>query len=159
MANIMAEEGFDKDTVAAVLGVGFTDVPSAWLRVDALQRLKTKPDFEPIAVAFKRVVNIIRKAGESAAGQVDEALFSHPSESALLAAYRSVQAQVDEDLGRGRYDQALARVATLRGAVDQFFVDVMVMAEDPSVRRNRLALLALIVGLFDAFADFSKLAG
>jgi glycyl-tRNA synthetase beta chain len=158
MANIMAEDGFDKDSVAAVLGVGLEDVPAAWRRLDALQRLKTKPDFEPIAVAFKRVVNIIRKAGESAAGEVAEALFDHPSESALLKAFQEVKTRVREDLAAGRYEQGLMQVATLRGAVDRFFEDVMVMAEDPQVRRNRLALLALIVGLFDTFADFSKLS-
>jgi glycyl-tRNA synthetase beta chain len=158
LAYVMTEEGYDKDTVAAVLGAGVRDVPAAWRRVNALQRLKTQPDFEPIAAAFKRVVNIIRKAGETAAGEVAEGLFEHPSESGLLAAGRSVQAQLQEDLNRGQYSQALARMATLRGPVDAFFEHVMVMADDAQVRRNRLSLLALVAGLFDTFADFSKLS-
>jgi glycyl-tRNA synthetase beta chain len=159
LAYIMTEEGYDKDTVAAVLGAGVQDVPSAWRRVDALQRLKTQPDFEPIAAAFKRVVNIIRKAGESAAGEVAEGLLAHPAESGLLAACRTVEAQVQEDLNGGQYDQALARMATLRGPVDAFFENVMVMAEDAEVRRNRLSLLSTVAGLFDTIADFSKLSG
>jgi glycyl-tRNA synthetase beta chain len=159
LAYIMAEEGFDKDTVAAVLGAGVRDVPSAWRRVDALQRLKTQPDFEPIAAAFKRVVNIIRKAGENAAAEVAEGLLAHPAESGLLAACRTVQAQVQGDLSCGQYDQALARMATLRGPVDAFFENVMVMADEAEVRRNRLALLSTVAGLFDAIADFSKLSG
>jgi glycyl-tRNA synthetase beta chain len=69
-----------------------------------------------------------------------------------------VNAQVLEDLGHGRYAEALARVATLRPPVDRFFDDVMVMAEDARVRQNRLSLLAQIAGLFDTFADFSKLS-
>jgi glycyl-tRNA synthetase beta chain len=158
LAYLMTEDGLDKDTVAAVLGTGLTDVPSAWRRADALQRLRAKPDFEPIAAAFKRVVNIIRKSGDAAGGDIREALFDHPSEAGLLAAHQAVQAQVQADLGQGRYEEALARVATLGGPVDTFFQDVMVMAEDPEVRRNRLALLARVAGLFDAFADFSKLS-
>jgi glycyl-tRNA synthetase beta chain len=158
LASILVEEGFAKDTVAAVLGAGMGSVPAVWQRALALQQLKDKPDFEPIAVAFKRVVNIIRRAEGFSAGTVEERLLAHPSESGLLAAYRSVHGLVQDDLAGGRYADALARVATLRPAVDAFFDDVMVMAEDASVRQNRLSLLALVAGLFDAFADFSKLS-
>lgn len=158
LAHLMSEEGLDKDTVAAVLGAGLGDVPSAWHKAEALQRLRAKPDFEPIAAAFKRVVNIIRKSGDSAAGGVRESLLAHPSEAGLLAAHRSVEAAVRDDLAAGGYDQALARVATLGAPVDAFFQDVMVMVEDAEVRRNRLALLARVAGLFDTVADFSKLS-
>jgi len=158
MASIMAEDGFDKDTVAAVLGVGLKDVPAAWRRLDALQQLRDKPDFEPIAVSFKRVVNIIRRAEGFVPGTVAEDLLTHPSESGLLSAYRAVHRQVQDDLDAGRYAEGLARVATLRPPVDRFFDDVMVMVEDVRVRHNRLSLLALVAGLFDTFADFSKLS-
>jgi glycyl-tRNA synthetase beta chain len=158
MASILVEEGFSKDTVAAVLGVPFESIPAVWSRGRALQKLKNKPDFEPIAVSFKRVVNIIRRAEDFTPGAVDAALFEHPSEAALLGAFQTLQSQVQEDLRHGRHDEALARVATLRAPVDAFFDDVMVMAEDLRLRRNRLSLLALIAGLFDAFADFSKLS-
>ena len=158
LASILMEEGFAKDTVAAVLGVAMESVPALWQRARALQQLKDKPDFEPIAVSFKRVVNIIRRAEGFSAGKVEEHLLTHPSESGLLSAYRSVHGQVQDDLNRGRYAEALARVATLRPPVDVFFDDVMVMAEDPQVRQNRLSLLALVAGLFETFADFSKLS-
>jgi glycyl-tRNA synthetase beta chain len=158
LASILVEEGFAKDTVAAVLVAGVGSVPALWQRAQALQQLKDKPDFEPIAVSFKRVVNIIRRAEGFSAGTVEEGLLTHPSESGLLAAYRSVHGQVQDDLARGRYAEALARVATLRPSVDAFFDDVMVMAEDAQVRQNRLSLLALVAGLFDTFADFSKLS-
>jgi glycyl-tRNA synthetase beta chain len=158
MASILMEEGFARDTVAAVLGVPAGSVPAVWQRAQALQQLKDKPDFEPIAVSFKRVVNIIRRAEGFSPGKVEEQLLAHPSESGLLSAYRSVYGQVQEDLSGGRYTEALARVATLRPPVDAFFDDVMVMVEDPAVRQNRLSLLALVAGLFDTFADFSKLS-
>ena len=158
MASILLEEGFAKDTVAAVMAVPAEGIPAVWSRARALQGLKSKPDFEPIAVSFKRVVNILRRAEGFAAATVDAALFEHPSEAALLEAFRTLQSQVQEDLRYGRHEKALARVAMLRAPVDAFFEDVMVMAEDPGLRRNRLSLLALIAGLFDAFADFSKLS-
>jgi len=104
------------------------------------------------------VVNIIRKSGDAAGGEVREGLFAHSSEAGLLEAHRAVQAGVQADLAQGRYDEALAHVATLGGPVDAFFQDVMVMAEDAAVRRNRLALLMRVARLFDAFADFSKLS-
>jgi glycyl-tRNA synthetase beta chain len=158
MASILVEEGLAKDAVAAVLGVPVESVPAVWQRARALQQLKSKPDFEPIAVSFKRVVNIIRRAEGFRPGPVEEGLLAHPSESGLLSAYRAVSAQVQEDLGRGLYDEALGRVATLRQPVDAFFDNVMVMVEEADVRRNRLSLLALVAGLFDTFADFSKLS-
>jgi glycyl-tRNA synthetase beta chain len=158
LASILGEEGFAKDTVAAVLGVPLDSVPAVWQRARALQDLKDKPDFEPIAVSFKRVVNIIRRAEGFVPGEVAEGLLGHASESGLLSAYRSVRGQVQDDLRGGRYAQALARVATLKQPVDAFFDDVMVMVEDAPVRQNRLSLLALVAGLFDTFADFSKLS-
>jgi glycyl-tRNA synthetase beta chain len=158
MASILVEEGFAKDTVAAVLGIPMGSVPAVWLRAQALQQLKAKPDFEPIAVSFKRVVNIIRRAEGFTPAPVEERLMTHPSESRLLAAYRTVHGQVREDLTRGRFDEALVRVASLRPPVDAFFDDVMVMAEEAEIRRNRLSLLALVAALFDTFADFSKIS-
>jgi glycyl-tRNA synthetase beta chain len=158
MASILVEEGLAKDTVAAVLGVPMESVPAVWHRARALQQLKDKPDFEPIAVSFKRVVNIIRRAEGFTPGPVEERLLTHPSESGLLSAYLTVHGRVQDDLRRGRFDEGLVRVATLRQPVDAFFDDVMVMAEDAEVRRNRLSLLALVAALFDTFADFSKLS-
>jgi glycyl-tRNA synthetase beta chain len=159
LASLLGEEGFAKDIVAAVLGVLPESVPAVWQRARALQDLKDKPDFEPIAVSFKRVVNIIRRAEGFVPGEVEEGLLAHSSESALLSAYRSVHGQIQDDLTHGRFAEALARMATLRQPVDAFFEDVMVMADDADVRRNRLSLLALVAGLFDTFADFSKLSG
>lgn len=158
MASILLEEGFAKDTVAAVMGVPAESIPAVWSRALALQGLKNKPDFEPIVVSFKRVVNIIRRAEDFTPAAVDPELFEHPSEAALLGAFQTLRSQVQEDLGHGRHGEALARVATLRAPVDAFFDDVMVMAEDLRLRRNRLSLLAMIAGLFNAFADFSKLS-
>jgi glycyl-tRNA synthetase beta chain len=158
IAHLLAEDGFSKDTVAAVLSVSCNNIPETWRRVGALEKLKAKPDFEPLAVAFKRVVNIIKKADDFQAADVDQKLFQHASEPALLAAYETVKKKVEDHLGKDLFDQALVEIASLRDAVDAFFEGVMVMTDDMAVRRNRLALLGLIATLFGGFADFSKLS-
>jgi len=158
IAYLLAEDGFSKDTVAAVLSVSCNNIPETWSRVGALEKLKAKPDFEPLAVAFKRVVNIIKKADDFQAADVDQKLFQHASEPALLAAYAAVKKKVEDHLGKDLFDQALVEIASLRDAVDAFFEGVMVMTDDMAVRRNRLALLGLIATLFGGFADFSKLS-
>jgi glycyl-tRNA synthetase beta chain len=156
--HLLVEDGSSKDTIAAVLSVSSNNIPQTWSRVGALEKLKAKPDFEPLAVAFKRVVNIIKKAGDIQAADVDQKLFQHESEPALLSAYESVKKKVEDNLHEDRFDQALIEIASLRDTVDAFFEEVMVMTDDMAVRRNRLALLGHIAALFGEFADFSKLS-
>jgi glycyl-tRNA synthetase beta chain len=158
LTNLLAEDGFSKDTVAAILSVAADNIPDTWRRAAALEQLKAKPDFEPLAVAFKRVVNIIKKADDMALNEPDQKLFQHESEAALLSAYEQVKNRVEDDLTQGLYDQALVKIASLRDPVDAFFEGVMVMADESTVRRNRLALLGLIAALFGKLADFSKLS-
>jgi glycyl-tRNA synthetase beta chain len=159
---LLADQGYAKDTIAAVVDVSIDHVPNLWSRLEALESLKTKPDFEPLAVAFKRVVNIIKKSGKQKGqvklGGVKENLFEHESESALFAAYQKVEKKVSEAMDKGLFEKALQDIATLRGPVDAFFDGVMVLAEDQNVRRNRMALLEHIAMLFGKFADFSKLS-
>ncbi|MFC1567440.1 glycine--tRNA ligase subunit beta [Thermodesulfobacteriota bacterium] len=154
----LAEEGFSKDVIAAAADVSLDNVPAVWNRVRALQDLKTAPDFEPLAVAFKRVVNIIKKADVRIKKTVNESLFEEKSEAALYAAYKKVNKKVTSLLEKGRLDQALHEIASLRDPVDAFFDGVMVMAKQKKIRDNRLALLKQISDLFDLFADFSKIS-
>ena len=158
MTNLFVDRGYSRDTVAAVLSASSDIIPESWYKVEALEKLKAKPDFEPLAVAFKRVVNIIRKADDHQKGGVDQKLFEHASEAALLTAYESVKSSVEGDLGKGLFNDALVKIASLRDPVDAFFEGVMVMADNDAVRQNRLALLGKIAALFGEFADFSKLS-
>jgi glycyl-tRNA synthetase beta chain len=158
MTNLLVDDGFSKDTVAAVLSVAADNIPETWRRARALEQLKAKPDFEPLAAAFKRVVNIIKKAGDIQRHEPDPKIFQHQSEADLINAYEQVSSRVENDLAAGLYDQALVKIASLRDPVDAFFEGVMVMAEDSEVRQNRLALLNKIAALFGQFADFSKLS-
>lgn len=158
MSRQLVEEGCSKDVIAAVLGGGTDIVPEVWRRVNALERLKGAPDFEPLAVSFKRVVNIIRKAEGFQGAVVDEQLFEHPSESDLFTAFKDIRQRAMAHLETGRFEEGLLEIASLRDHVDAFFDGVLVMAEDKGTRRNRLALLGIIAELFDNFADFSKLS-
>jgi len=158
MTNLLIDDGFSRDTVAAVLSVAADNIPDTWRKADALEQLKAKPDFEPLAVAFKRVVNIIKKAEDITTNDPDRKLFQHESEAALLNAFERVKTRVEDDLANGLYGQALVKIASLRDPVDVFFEAVMVMADDIKVRHNRLALLGMIANLFGKFADFSKLS-
>jgi glycyl-tRNA synthetase beta chain len=165
MAHLLAGEGFSKDVIAAIASVSVDHVPNVWNRVRALEKLKKAPDFEPLAVAFKRVVNIIKQAGQSgtvAAGdtekRVDESLFQDECERALFRAHQDVKNKVANRLDQGDFDQALLDIASLRDSVDAFFDGVMVMTDDVRIRENRLALLKHIAALFGKFADFSKIS-
>ncbi len=148
--------------IAAIISVSVDDVPNIRNRVKALESLKAQPDFEPLAVGFKRVVNIIKKSGQlddsAALETVDPKLFEHASEGELLEAFKAVDQKVSDAMAEESFDQALMAIASLRDAVDRFFDGVMVMAEDADIRRNRLALLAHVATLFGKFADFSKLS-
>jgi len=158
MVHLLAEEGYAKDVIQAVTTVSSDCVPDVWARVKALDHLKKAPDFEPLAVAFKRVVNIIKQAGGGAVPEVKESLFSDKSEKALYAAYQKTARDVEQLLKKGAYEKALVRIASLREPVDAFFDAVLVMTKDGRIRLKRLAVLSLIAGLFERIADFSKIS-
>ena len=158
MDHLLSEEGFSKDITAAVTTVSIDNVPDVKRRVAALENLKAKDGFEPLAVAFKRVVNIIRKTSVAGMPAVAENLFEKPCEGALYASVNTVKSKVELYLAQADFDKALGEIATLRGPVDTFFDDVMVMADNEAVRNNRLALLSLIESLFAGIADFSRIS-
>ena len=160
MSFLLVEQGFAKDSVAAVLSAASEPVPDVWSRVSALEALKSAPDFEPLATAFKRVVNIIRKSDVQgvASLKVDTALFQDASESTLYKAFQQVREKVDNAMRRSDFPEALRAIASLRNPVDAFFDAVLVMADDPAVRGNRLALLSDIASMFDSIADFTRIS-
>jgi glycyl-tRNA synthetase beta chain len=150
-------EDRDADVVEAVLAAGFDDVVDARRRVDALAEAKRRPDFGPLAIAFKRVANIREKAQEGGAARVDPGLLGDEAERALLAAVERVEGEVATLRGRRDYAAILRAVAGLGPAVDRFFEEVLVMAEDAALRGNRLALVRRVAALFDDVADFRKI--
>jgi glycyl-tRNA synthetase beta chain len=149
-------EEFDADLVDAVLAAGADDVVDARRRLEALADAKTRPDFVPLAVAFKRVANIQEKAPSGGAARVDPALLRDDAERALVAEVERVEGEVADHRTRRDYGAVLWAVASLGPAIDRFFEDVLVMAEDPALRANRLALVRRVAALFADVADFRK---
>ncbi|MBW1693235.1 MAG: glycine--tRNA ligase subunit beta [Deltaproteobacteria bacterium] len=158
MAHQLSEDGFSKDVIAAVASVSVDNVPDVWNRTKALQNLKTAPDFEPIAVSFKRVVNIIKKAKAFKEKPVNISLFQHRSESKLYSEFKKVNKKVSNNLAKGNLEQALHEIASLRNTVDAFFDGVLVMDKNAEIRGNRLNLLKHIADLFETISDFSKIS-
>lgn len=155
LVNMLTTQGYPQDVVDAVLSASFDEPIDALERVKALAELKGREDFEPLAVAFKRVGNIIKGGVDQG---VDASRFEAPCEGALWSALQQVQGTVAGATAAGRYGEALQAIAGLRAPVDAFFEGVMVMAKDDAVRNNRLALLTGVAALFQGIADFSRIA-
>ena len=150
-------EEFDADLVEAVLAAGFDDVVDARERLEALAEVKSRPDFVPLAVAFKRVANIREKAGTAGGAPLDPSRLRDAAEQQLAAERERVEGEVAEARGRRDFRAVLRSVASLKPSVDRFFDEVLVMAEDPALRENRLALMKRVSDLFADVADFRKI--
>jgi glycyl-tRNA synthetase beta chain len=146
------------DVVEAVLSVGFDDLVAAQKRVEALSGIVGRADFAPLAIAFKRVVNIVEKQGKDvAAGSVDPARFTDDAEKVLHKAFTEAETRVRGLVKSDDYAAALREITGLKPAVDTFFDKVMVMVDDAAVRENRVRLLVEIGTLFGKIADFSRI--
>jgi glycyl-tRNA synthetase beta chain len=152
--NLMADR-YPSDVVDAVVSVACDDLVDAAAKIQALAEFRKREDFAPLAVAFKRVCNIVKEGVDT---KVSADLFQDAAEGALNDALTQVAGKVDSALKSGDYLAALTEIATLKSAVDLFFDKVMVMAEDERVRQNRLALLTGIARLFASLADFARLS-
>jgi glycyl-tRNA synthetase beta chain len=118
--------------------------------------MREEADFLSLASNFKRIVNILSQAGDPAAS-LEESRLKDPAELALWQRYLSVRPDVEAARRSHDYGAALRSLASMRGAVDTFFKEVMVMAEDPAVRANRLSLLSCVSQLFRSIADISRI--
>ncbi len=154
LVNLLTQK-YPADVVEAVLSAAFHEPVDAVARIAALAQLKQRDDFESLAVAFKRVGNMVKQIGP---GQVDETLLQEPSEKELFSCFKEIGALVTERMQQRRYVPALEAIARLREPVDAFFDGVMVMVDDEAIKTNRLALLSAIAGLFSDFADFGRIA-
>ena len=147
------------DVINAVLTV--SDRQSFELRdlvakMEALESVTTKPEFDPLIVGFKRAHRLVEKEQWNRK-PVDEARFEHSTESALYKATAEEREKMMSAMTRGEYGQALNALVSLKPAIDAFFSAVMVNAEDPAVRSNRLSLLQEVDNFFMSFADFSQI--
>ena len=162
LRSVLEEAGYGFDEIRAVLenASGFDRVvPRVVRRVAALHAVRPTPEFGSLAAAFKRAANILKGAppngGDGAS--VDPSLFAEPAEHELFNGLRRVQDQIQLRLDDGEFEECLRAMVQLKPAVDLFFEKVMVMADDPGVRGNRLALLRSLVALVRRVADLSQL--
>ena len=125
-------------------------------RMKALQSVTTKVEFDPLIVGFKRAHRLVEKE-QWDRKPVDLARFDHPTESALYRATVEERGEMMSAMKQGNYGQALDGLVRLKPTIDAFFTAVMVNAEDPIVRSNRLSLLKEVDDLFMLFADFSQI--
>jgi len=128
-------------------------------RLDAIGTFATLPEAEALAAANKRIGNILKKADIAIPHAIDRALLTDPAESALAEAVEAVLGETDEALHHHDYVTVLNHLARLRPQVDAFFDSVMVNADDPAVRANRLALLKRLADRFRAVAAIEHLSG
>jgi glycyl-tRNA synthetase beta chain len=126
--------------------------------VQAVNQFSQLPEAVALAAANKRVANILAKQlGDTAPGAVQSALLQEPAEQALASAIELLSEEIEPLVQQRDYSGILQKLAQLREPVDEFFDQVMVMADDQSIRNNRLALLFSLRQLFINVADISQL--
>ncbi len=154
-----AETGVTTEMFDAVLATQPASPLDFDARLRALAEFLALPDAPGLAAANKRIANILRKAGDRPIVGIDADLLTDPAEQVLCEQVLAVARKVEPMFAAREYTDALKLLGALRKAVDAFFDGVMVMADDPAVRANRLALLARIQSLFLHAADLSRLPG
>jgi len=154
----LRDQGYSANQVEAVLAQRPERIDHVPDRLAAVKAFEALPEADALAAANKRIVNILRKTEADAAPAVDRARLSAGAEHDLWQAFQHLAPLVDEHYASGDYTSALKALASAKPAVDRFFEDVMVMADDPAVRANRLALLRGVAATMNRVADLSKLA-
>ena len=150
------DEGIAVDVIQAVLARRPTRPADFDARVRAVSHFRTLDSAEALAAANKRVSNILAKA-DAAIGEINLTACVEPAEKALAEAVLALRTEVQPLIAKGDYTAVLDKLANLRVPVDSFFDNVMVNAEDPALRQNRLAILNTLQGLFLQVADISVL--
>lgn len=150
------DEGIAVDVIQAVLARRPTRPADFDARVRAVSHFRTLDSAEALAAANKRVSNILAKA-DAAIGEINLTACVEPAEKALAEAVLALRTEVQPLISQGDYTAVLDKLANLRAPVDSFFDNVMVNAEDPALRQNRLAILNTLQGLFLQVADISVL--
>ena len=150
------DEGIAVDVIQAVLARHPTRPADFDARVRAVSHFRTLDSAEALAAANKRVSNILAKA-DAAIGEINLTACVEPAEKALAEAVLALHTEVQPLIAKGDYTAVLDKLANLRAPVDSFFDNVMVNAEDPALRQNRLAILNTLQGLFLQVADISVL--
>ncbi|WP_407276166.1 glycine--tRNA ligase subunit beta [Halothiobacillus sp. DCM-1] len=149
------ERGVRADVFNAVAATGCTRLTTLDRRIQAVTDFLALPDAEALTAGNKRIHNILKKLETPITTAVSAGQLVEPAEQALWAAINQTAPQIEAALGEEDEPRALSALAALRAPIDQFFDQVMVMAEDAALRRNRLALLGQTASLFNGVADLT----
>ncbi|OLL33254.1 glycine--tRNA ligase subunit beta [Burkholderia sp. SRS-W-2-2016] len=158
LRGLLRERGYAAGEIDAVLALNPTRLDDIVARLDAVREFATLAEAASLAAANKRISNILKKSEGVGNGAVQPALLTEAAEQALNAQLEQVTPRVQSQLAARDYTGALTALAALREPVDTFFNDVMVNAEDPALRANRLALLGALHQQMNCVADISRLA-
>jgi glycyl-tRNA synthetase beta chain len=157
-AHIFERRGFRTDETRAVARF-WKRPPSALKRIEALAKERGSADFAAVAALLKRVKNITKDQRDGAGNLADlKNRLKEPAEIALAKEIDERFPKIEQAKSREQYADAMKVIVGLRGPVDRFFTDVLVMAEDPQVRKDRLALLTMLRETITQIADISEMA-
>jgi glycyl-tRNA synthetase beta chain len=158
LANSLREQGYTAQEVDAVVSKRPSRISAVPSQLVAVRAFSSLPESESLAAANKRVGNILKKAEGEVGAQADPARFVEEAEKALFNALAEIAPQADAAFEAGDYTASLQKLAALKAPVDAFFDTVMVNADDPALRANRLALLNQLHQTMNRVADLSRLA-
>ena len=158
LGGMMREQGYSTNEVEAVLCMKPAQIYLVPKQLEAVRAFAALPEATALAAANKRVGNILKKVEGGVSDEVSAELLQEPAEQALHQALGQIVPKADAAFAKGDYTASLQALAGLRAPVDTFFDNVMVNAEDPALRNNRLALLAQLHRAMNRVADISKLA-
>jgi len=157
LKHYLREKGYETNLINASLDAPLSTLPDLVLRLDALREFMRQDVASNLAAANKRIGNILRKAGSLESNTISEDVLVIEEERTLFAEIKRVSGDLNLLYKKADYAAALALLAGLSVAVENFFDKVMVMDNDPQVRNNRLNLLAELKGLFDRIANLALL--
>ncbi|HRP96670.1 MAG TPA: glycine--tRNA ligase subunit beta [Rhodocyclaceae bacterium] len=157
LRHLLRDAGHAADAVDAVLALRPMRIDVVPAKIAAVREFRALPEAEALAAANKRIVNILRKA-DAALPEPDIALLQDEAEKVLFHRVVDIAPLVRSHVDNEDYTEALRVLAGLRASVDSFFDNVMVMADEPLTRQNRLALLSMLAGLMNKVADISRLS-
>ena len=157
LAVSLREQGYSAQEVDAVLALRPQRLSDVAQRLAAVRAFAALPEAPALAAANKRVGNILKKADAPVSAKVNEAVLQEQAEKDLYAALQTVAPKANAQFAAGDYTASLQTLAALRTPVDAFFEHVMVNAEDPALKANRLGLLATLHDAMNRVADLSRL--
>jgi len=158
LRGLAEEQGMMPEAFFAVSGLGITSPLDLWQRMAATDAFVRDPGAASLIATDKRIANLLQQQAGAGVAGVRPELFATEAERQLWTTLGRSGRAVEERVNARDYPGALAALAELRAPVEQFFADVLVMAEDAAVRSNRLGLLAALRQTFSTIADLSQLA-